>query len=362
MVDREFEDVFFKTVGKELTDELRDAVSRVKMALESRLREYVHKKVKMEDMSDDRMAEKILMTVKRIRERTEDKTMLPDGDILIYELKGKEAEGNNASIFADGILAFSKSFMSRFTYDELAFVVGHEMAHYKLKHSAAIPKLDYLVNNGAEKSAYMRMQEHEADMLGVYYACKSGGNFTSSISALRKLDNMESRVSSSFNYFSTHPTVAERVYYLRQNYSHDNAVKIVDSRFYERVMQVSNMNSFRGQEIKAELVKKMNIPRKDKEKILDVCLKEMQEYMKKDATKAELQVYLDTKKVSSELAIIKRDMYKSKFVKDEIELADNLIKKVMELPEVKKFKGLGVIKGVLKVRAQGNTNKQWKGM
>ena len=358
MKEKGFEDRFFDTVGKELMDDLRDGVNRFKMVLESKLREYVHGKVKIKDMSDDHMAEKILMTVKRIRERTEDKSLLPDGDIFIYEDKSEKPVIQNASMMEDGTLAFSKSFMSRFTYDELAFVVGHEMAHYKLKHNKTIPKVYNLVENLGEHLGYMRYMEHEADMLGTYYGMQAGGTFTSAVSAIRKLSNMEDKVTMSFEYFSTHPTAAERVYYLRQNYSHDAVKRIVQDRLFERVRHVSNAKSFTGLEVRAELIKRISIPRKDKEKVLEVCLQDMQEYMKKNPSKAELQTFLDTKAAAEKIAMNKKNPYASNFMKDELELADGLVRKVMALPEMKKFKGMGVVRGAMQVRTQDNSNRK----
>ncbi len=124
---------------------------------------------------------------------------------------------------------------------ELAAVLAHEVAHITARHSAQrysssvlttlgatilaakldTPEATRAINLGTNlyMKSYSRTQEHQADELGLRYLAQAGyepfamAEFLKNLDRYTKLQNkIEGRTnSSSFNYFSTHPTTSDRV-------------------------------------------------------------------------------------------------------------------------------------------------------
>ncbi len=102
---------------------------------------------------------------------------------------------------------------------ELAYLLGHEMAHVIRRHAAeryvTQAVLSALPARGPAVSlitkGYSREHELEADADGAALAAKAGFDRDGAIRALRRLEEAGSKNRLFEEYWSTHPPVAERV-------------------------------------------------------------------------------------------------------------------------------------------------------
>lgn len=144
-----------------------------------------------------------------------------------------DAQGLNAH--ADGNRVYIDAGMMRFVEsdDELAYVVGHELAHNVLEHSdkkrgnallggvvdVLLTAATGVSTDGAFSKAgagaYSQAFESEADYLGMYIAAQSGYDISMGPTFWRKMA-VESPGSILQNYNSTHPSSPERFVALSQ--------------------------------------------------------------------------------------------------------------------------------------------------
>lgn len=114
------------------------------------------------------------------------------------------ALGGNKTVFFTGLT-------DSLNDDELAAVVGHELAHNTAAHiseHAAARIVSLATERGRKKGwneAYTYKHEQEADDLGILYAALAGYD-PDAAAAL-----WEKRANSGYEWFRTHPTSAERV-------------------------------------------------------------------------------------------------------------------------------------------------------
>jgi predicted Zn-dependent protease len=106
--------------------------------------------------------------------------------------------------------------------DEMAFLLGHEMAHVLRRHAAEKQLLQTLlgaVRQGAIVSellekGYSREHEREADEQAVELAAKAGFDPGAALRALERLGGRDSE--SAEDYFSTHPNMDARRLHMRE--------------------------------------------------------------------------------------------------------------------------------------------------
>ena len=118
--------------------------------------------------------------------------------------------------------------------DELAFVIGHEMAHVIRGHAAdrlfeesafrvvsglmrRAGPLGALVKEAGFRvldSAYSQEQEFDADELGSRLAEAAGHHPLAAVRLFERLQTTEAGLSALGQYFSSHPTPAERIRHL----------------------------------------------------------------------------------------------------------------------------------------------------
>ena len=169
----------------------------------------------------------------------------PEGVRAVFEVDGVQGcampinivEDSIINAFADGSQVIVTTGMMRFVEDdELALVVGHEMAHNILGHVSAkqtnqiIGGLAGLLLDVAAASAgidtqaagmragmqvgqqaYSKDFELEADYLGVYFAARAGYDVTNAANLWRKMaQESQSQTDEAAIYSSTHPGSAER--------------------------------------------------------------------------------------------------------------------------------------------------------
>jgi predicted Zn-dependent protease len=108
--------------------------------------------------------------------------------------------------------------------DEIAFFLGHEIAHIVCGHAKNQMTASAILNAIAARftgagvllwqvlvKGYSRSMEMEADKEGVRLAGAAGFNSKSSMRALRRLADISPDVSGLAEYFSSHPTVQDRI-------------------------------------------------------------------------------------------------------------------------------------------------------
>lgn len=139
----------------------------------------------------------------------------------------------NALAFPGGFVFVSESLFDfcENRPDEMAFVVGHEMAHVIRGHawervlnesavrfaSAASSRLgpvgNWVSKQGMAllKKAYARDCENEADEMGLRLAAAAGYDPAAALSLFRRLDQLTGGGEISGEYFSTHPPARERL-------------------------------------------------------------------------------------------------------------------------------------------------------
>jgi predicted Zn-dependent protease len=115
--------------------------------------------------------------------------------------------------------------------EELAFVIGHEMAHVvrghawdRMIHQAGLRAVSAVASRagavgawlhrqgmGLLLSAYSRDGELEADEFGLRLAAAAGFGAVGALSLLRRLDSLGPDAAGLGQYFASHPSAAERI-------------------------------------------------------------------------------------------------------------------------------------------------------
>ena len=150
---------------------------------------------------------------------------------LLIDFKYSPQEANMS--VNKSTISFGMHFLDSFTQDEIAFCIGHEVAHILHRHAAmyyCLGKVSSFVNdmfytklhigdepkNIVADSFFMnaigKRFEHEADILGASLANKAG--YHAEISALEKMDK---GVKEFINVLDEHPMISERIQYLHMN-------------------------------------------------------------------------------------------------------------------------------------------------
>jgi predicted Zn-dependent protease len=172
-----------------------------------------------------------------------------------YEFHILDNQELNAVSLPGGIIYVNKGLLDKLNDDELAFVLGHEVAHVAARHAVkkiqANMAFDLLMNialnvtsagkiNGAATLArgtgtiynlinlgYSRQDEYFADRLGVGYAQKGGFSPNAAISALEKIKKEETGGVKLLVYLRTHPYVDDRIKAIRQIVAQTNKDNLI---------------------------------------------------------------------------------------------------------------------------------------
>lgn len=158
---------------------------------------------------------------------------------LPYQFFILDSDEVNAMALPGGVIYVNKGLLDNYNDDELAFVIGHELAHVAAKHSvkqlqASIVFQSLLVvifAAGGEKNSqttqdianisstaynlinlgYSRQDEYLADRLGTTYAYNAGYNADGAISALKKLEDPNLIKLKVLQYLKSHPDPEDRI-------------------------------------------------------------------------------------------------------------------------------------------------------
>lgn len=161
---------------------------------------------------------------------------------LIYRIEIVDSPDFNAFALPGGFVFVNRGLLERMNaVDELASVLGHEIAHVAARHSAAqISKAELmnvgllglavatrgssqyygsLLNVGAALAfnKFSRDDEREADHYGTRYTARAGYNPKASIDVMKQIKGLQTREPTSLEtWFMTHPPTSERLANLNQ--------------------------------------------------------------------------------------------------------------------------------------------------
>lgn len=165
-----------------------------------------------------------------------DRPILPKG--LRYSFMIIDVDDYNAFAVPGGSVYVTKPLFDALNEEEMAFVLGHEIAHISYKHSIkkvkashaflALEKigfkllkadrdveqlLDVLVTSiyVTVQSGYSREWERDADKYGCHLAYRANYNPNSSVEALRKIADASGSWSACCLLWDTHPAMTERI-------------------------------------------------------------------------------------------------------------------------------------------------------
>lgn len=140
--------------------------------------------------TDSRMA----LRVDRIGRRV---ARLSDRPGVLYRFMVLQGDRPDASSFPGGTICITEAAVRLYNSDdELAFALGHEVAHIALGHNVTKYQLTHLpaMEDTPEKAmlqavraSFSRLHELDADRYGALYAVRAGYKFSASLEALRKL-------------------------------------------------------------------------------------------------------------------------------------------------------------------------------
>lgn len=183
---------------------------------------------------------KLRSAVKEMGESIGRQSDRPD---LIYRIEIVDSPDFNAFAVPGGFVYVNRGLLERInSSDELASVLGHEIAHVSARHSAAqISKVqllnigllgiavgtkgavqDYgeLINLGSVLafSKFTRDDEREADHFGTAYAVRAGYNPKASIDTMKQIQKLHAKEPSTLEtWFMSHPPTSERI----ENLTHE---------------------------------------------------------------------------------------------------------------------------------------------
>lgn len=156
---------------------------------------------------------------------------------LIYRVEIIDRPDYNAFAVPGGFVYVNRGLLEKMnSLDELAFVLGHEIAHVAARHSAAQISKAQLMNlgllgltlgtEGAARSygqlinmgaalafnKFSRDDEREADHFGLNYMIRAGYNPTAALSSMAQIQRFERRAPTTMeSWFLTHPPTSERL-------------------------------------------------------------------------------------------------------------------------------------------------------
>lgn len=177
-----------------------------------------------------------------IKSLVEDLGQNSDRPTLFYRAEIIDTPDFNAFAVPGGFLYVHRGLLERInTMDELAAVMGHEIAHVAARHSAAqISKMQLLnygllgiavATGGASQnygqlidlgailsfSKFSRDDEREADHFGTIYMANAGYNPKAAIDVMKHIDRLHIQEPSALDvWFMTHPPTKERIENLTQ--------------------------------------------------------------------------------------------------------------------------------------------------
>lgn len=158
---------------------------------------------------------------------------------IVYSFYVLDSQDFNAISVPGGFIYTYKGLLEALNDDELAFVLGHEVAHLAARHAIKniqanmaysllikIALTGVSQNTGIDAQSisqgvntiynlielgYSRQDEFEADKIGMTYASRAGFPPNAALSALAKIKAQEGSSGKVMLYFRTHPYTEDRI-------------------------------------------------------------------------------------------------------------------------------------------------------
>ncbi|MFC1867844.1 M48 family metalloprotease [Thermodesulfobacteriota bacterium] len=216
--------------------------------------------------------------VKQLVEKIGRKSDRPD---LIYRMEIIDTPDFNAFAVPGGFLYVHRGLLERInSLDELASVMGHEIAHVAARHSASqISKMQFLnigllgvaiaTGGGIQDysslidiggvlafSKFSRDDEREADDFGVRYMTRAGYNPKTSIDVMTQIQRLHDREPDSLEiWFMTHPPTSERLVSMNKELGvisardQDILKRVVRRNEYIRLLDGMAVGQWNGKEL-----------------------------------------------------------------------------------------------------------------
>lgn len=204
---------------------------------------------------------KVQRYVNAIGKRVASKSNRPD---LPWSFGVIETESINAFAAPGGKVLITKGlFQMLDTEDELAWVLGHEVAHVDREHHWKLIKRQKLIGQGADLAATQvdtgsalgeaafdmvkdflkkmissgidRGGEYEADVDGVYLSTAAGYDSTAGLAVLDKLSEAAGGSGDVSFLYQTHPTAEDRTNHIAENFSEDMEQYATPSKYADRI-------------------------------------------------------------------------------------------------------------------------------
>jgi len=204
---------------------------------------------------------KVQRYVNAIGKRVASKSGRPD---LPWSFGVIETESINAFAAPGGKVLITKGlFQMLDTEDELAWVLGHEVAHVDREHHWKLIKRQKLIGQGADLAATQvdtgsalgeaafdmvkdflkkmissgidRGGEYEADVDGVYLSTAAGYDSTAGLAVLDKLSEAAGGSGDVSFLYQTHPTAEDRTNHIAENFSEDMEQYATPSKYADRI-------------------------------------------------------------------------------------------------------------------------------
>jgi predicted Zn-dependent protease len=179
---------------------------------------------------------------------------------IIYRMEIADAPDYNAFALPGGFVYVHRGLLERLnSVDELAAVLGHEIAHVAARHSAAQISKVQLFNLGLAGlsvatggalqnygqllelgavlafNKFSRDAEREADFFGTRYVARAGYNPLAAVEVMRQIQRLQTREPTQFeSWFLTHPPSSERLVNINQEI---NSLRIQQPVVFERPME-----------------------------------------------------------------------------------------------------------------------------
>ena len=200
---------------------------------------------------------------------------------LTYRFEIVDSPDFNAFALPGGFVYANRGLLEKInSTDELASVLGHEIAHVDARHSAAqISKVEMmnigllaanvatqgavgqfgdLINVGAALALnkFSRDDEREADHYGTLYMTKAGYNPKASISVMQQIQRIQQREpTTTESWFMTHPPTSERLVNLNyelgdiQHTQPTVLSRLIKRNQYVRLLDGLAVGEWNGQEL-----------------------------------------------------------------------------------------------------------------
>ena len=325
--------------------ELHEVYGKLGKVLEKALRKYVHYMVRSSNVLDRNIIGRTQGIVNEMMCSPKNRKYLYNRNEFFVKADNKDTE--LCTIIGTGAIYANETNMSRFTDGELAFIVGHELGHMALRHFECETNMERVCKNEPDLLlAYKRVQEHECDMFGVYFAQSVGADFSECMSAIRKLDRENTSVLDNYRYWEDHPTAAERSAFLRKNYSKLNVDELWKHTLSHELREIDTTSIVDVMGVTKEMRKQAEMVRKDNVHMF-ATIGMAKEKLKENPEKYALQYYLDTRNALNHLSDMKKDTFMMRYYGKEINDAVKIANAILKLPEIQKVKSKGLIKSTI---------------